>query len=167
MAATSYDEETLWDLIWLLFGGSAMIAGFIVGMRHDDAPLMIGTALIMTLVIPYVTRNTLTYPLRKDWPVFGLLKRNKTTATTTQLLSVVDQDDSSRMGLLEVERGRFYAGDKLRIFALYPLRGNESEGMKVFVVDDKGRETRAGTLVVRNGNFTKAQRLRIESIEVM
>lgn len=164
MALWHYDEDTLWDLVWLLFGGSGMAAGFMTGVRHDDTGLMIGTIAIIAL-IAYVTRNTLTTPLRKDWSMFGLLKKNKTTATT--LLSVVDHSDCTRLGVLEVVRGNFHQNDKLRIFALYPLKGGEGEGMKVFIVDGKGRETGAGTVVIRNGNFQENQRLLIESIDVM
>ena len=164
MAIWQYDENTLWDMVWLLFGSSIMTAGFLTGARHDDAGLMIGTIMIAAL-IAYVTRGTLTTPLRKDWSVFGLFKKNKTAATT--LLSVADHNNCTRLGVLEVVRGNFHRNDKLRIFALYPLLGGDGEGMKVFVVDEKGRETGAGTVVVRNGNFQENQRLLIESIDVM
>ena len=163
MAVRGYDEETLTDLALLLFGGAIMAAGFIVGIRIGDKGLVIGTTLVVLLIF-YTARNTLTLLLRKDPPVPGLLKKNKTKAPL--LLSVVDQDDRSRIGILEVERGRFYPNDRLRIFALYSVRGSEGEGMKVFVVDEKGREIRAGTVRIRNGNFTKGQRLRVESTEV-
>lgn len=165
MAVRRYDEETLTDLALLLFGGAAMTVGFVVGVRIGDKGLTIGTTLVVLLIF-YTTRNTLIPLVRKDWSMFGLLKKNKTKTRATQLLSVVDQDDRSRIGMLEVERGRFYPNDRLRIFALYTLLGSEGEGMKVFVVDEKGREIRAGTVRVRNGNFTKGQRLRVESTDV-
>lgn len=167
MAVRRYDEETLTDLALLLFGGATMAAGFIVGMRIGDKGLVIGTTLVVLLIF-YTSRNTLIPLLRKDRSVLSLLlKKNKKKAKAVQLLSVVDQDNRNRIGLLEVERGRFYPNDRLRIFALYSVRGSEGEGMKIFVVDDKGREIRAGTVRVRNGNFTKGQRLRVESTEVM
>lgn len=165
MAVRRYDEETLTDLAFLLFGGATMTAGFIVGIRIGDKGLVIGTALVVLLIF-YTSRNTLIPLLRKDRSVLSLLKKNKKKARAVQLLSVVDQDNRNRIGLLEVERGRFYPNDRLRIFALYSVRGSEGEGMKIFVVDDKGREIRAGTVRVRNGNFTKGQRLRVESTEV-
>lgn len=164
MAIWRYDEDTLWDLAWLLFGGPVMVTGFFAGARHDDLGLMIGTLLIILLIF-YCTRGTLAPLLRKDRSMFGLLKKNKSTTTT--LLSVVDHDNRTRLGVLEVVRGNFHRNDRLHIFALYSLLGREGEGMKVFVVNEKGRETGAGTLVVRNGNFHENQRLRVESIDVM
>lgn len=162
----SINEDTLWNLIWLLFGGSAMAAGFQVGYLHGDMALMIGTVLISVL-ISCITSKTMTLLPRKVWYMFGLFKKNKTAPSTT-LLSVIDQKDHTRLGVLEVVRGQFHANDRLNILDLYPLRGQrEGEGMTVFVVNEKGRETGAGTVVIRNGNFRKDQQLRVESVDVM
>lgn len=161
---TRYDEEVLWNLAWLLFGCPIMFAGLSVGAQNGDRFLVAGTLLVTTLIVG-ITRNTLSYLLRKAWSMFSMFKKNKTATKT--LLSVVDQNDMNRLGLLEVVRGQFSPNDKLQILDLYPLGGQlKAEGMKVFIVSEKGRETGAGTLVVRNGNFEKNRLLRIESIDV-
>lgn len=116
MAITSYDEETLWDLVWLLFGGSAMIAGFITGARHDDLTMMIGTTLIFALVIPYVTRNTLATAYERIH--MGRLKKERPVL----VLTVADCNDSDRVGVVEALSNHQHIQIGTRLQVLKPSR---------------------------------------------
>lgn len=157
-----WHEETLWDLARLLFGAPAMVVGFLVGTKHDDEGLMVGTALII-MFIPYASRETVLTLLREDWHMFNRSENKE--APKAPVLSVVDSTDPQRVGLLEVFRGRFNAGDIVSISRIRATRGKDkTEWIEAKIMRD-GRESAAGTLVVRNGSFYKDQTVRVESIQ--
>ncbi len=151
-----YDEDVLWDLTWLLFGGSAMVAGFIVGARHGDPGLMIGTPLVLML-IAYVSRNTLNTAYER----IRMFDRPK-KAKHTLLLTVVDSQDPALTGTLEVlsrNKASFRQGNRLNILSISTAKEGRPARARVFI---NGRSS-AGTVEVRSGEFVKDQVVVIRS----
>lgn len=156
--AITQREETIWNMIWLLVGVPIMITGIVVGARFDDYGLMIGAPLAITLIL-FTTRDTL-LPFLERTAMFRRQKKSKPIVT----LSVVSRDDPNHVGVLEVDRnpGGFHQNDRLDILSIGVARGENVEIARVYINGNSG----AGTVIVRNGNFHKGQRLRVESIEV-
>lgn len=151
-----YDEDTLWDLVWLLLGGPAMITGFTVGAQHGDKGLMIGTPLII-LLIAYVTRDTL-ITAHERTSMFDRLKKPEHTL----LLTVHDSQDPALTGTLEVisrNKASFRRGSRLSILSISQPRHNRPARARVFI---DGRSS-AGTVEVQSGEFSKDQVVVIDS----
>lgn len=50
-------EELIWNMLWLLVGAPAMIAGIIIGVYADDETLVIMAVLIIPVIL-FITRKS-------------------------------------------------------------------------------------------------------------
>lgn len=155
-----YDEDVLWDLVWLLFGGPAMVTGFFVGMQYDDAVLMTGTLLVIALTA-HTTRHTLTVAYERIRVFERRIKKDKPVL----LLTVADSQNPDRTAVVEaLNNGGSITVDS-RLQVLRPSRrrkGNEPIRAGVFI---NGRSA-ASTLRIDDDTFLhEGQVLIVRSIE--